>query len=169
MKWKWNYSLGKRNIDLLLTFKQLESHGCIISTVATNALVLKHQGISTHSTDSVFIVLNQFHAKRLTLQCTILETKIVFWRKWSSCSRVNKGHKVVPMIENIPMGWCKKDVTPLLTHWSDVFLALTHRYDGQMGRQTDNQAHMNVLIMNGSHHIHNKTYKLLSVVEYGNQ
>ena len=25
--------------------------------------------------------------------------------------------------------WCKKDVTPLLTHWSYVFLALTHRHD----------------------------------------
>ena len=29
----------------------------------------------------------------------------------------------------IYMGWCKKDVTPLLTHWSYVFLALTHWYD----------------------------------------
>ena len=28
----------------------------------------------------------------------------------------------------ISMGWCKKDVTPLLTHRSYVFLALTHRY-----------------------------------------
>ena len=28
----------------------------------------------------------------------------------------------------ILMGQCKKDVTPLLTHWSYVFLALTHRY-----------------------------------------
>ena len=27
------------------------------------------------------------------------------------------------------MGQCKKDVTPLLTHWSYIFLALTHRYD----------------------------------------
>ena len=27
----------------------------------------------------------------------------------------------------ISMGWCKKDVTPLLTHWCYVFLALTHR------------------------------------------
>ena len=26
-------------------------------------------------------------------------------------------------------GWCKKDVTPLLMHWSYVFLALTHRHD----------------------------------------
>ena len=28
----------------------------------------------------------------------------------------------------ISMGQCKKDITPLLTHWSNVFLALTHRY-----------------------------------------
>ena len=28
----------------------------------------------------------------------------------------------------ISMGYYKKDVTPLLTHWSYVFLALTHRY-----------------------------------------
>ena len=27
------------------------------------------------------------------------------------------------------MGLCKKDITPLLTHWSYVFLALTHRSD----------------------------------------
>ena len=26
------------------------------------------------------------------------------------------------------MGKCKKDITPLLTHWSYNFLALTHRY-----------------------------------------
>ena len=29
---------------------------------------------------------------------------------------------------DISIGWCKKDVTPLLTHWSYVFLALTHRF-----------------------------------------
>ena len=26
------------------------------------------------------------------------------------------------------MVWCKKDVSPLLTHWNYVFLALTHQY-----------------------------------------
>ena len=31
-------------------------------------------------------------------------------------------------ISSISMGKCKKDVTPSLTHWSYVFLALTHRY-----------------------------------------
>ena len=25
-------------------------------------------------------------------------------------------------------GWCKNDITPLLTHWSYVFLSLTHRF-----------------------------------------
>ena len=29
---------------------------------------------------------------------------------------------------NISIGYCKKDVTPLQTHWSSVFLALTHWY-----------------------------------------
>ena len=29
----------------------------------------------------------------------------------------------------IPMGVCKKDVTPLLTHWNYAFLALNHRYN----------------------------------------
>ena len=29
---------------------------------------------------------------------------------------------------HISMGWCKKDVTPLLTHWRYIFLALTHQY-----------------------------------------
>ena len=29
----------------------------------------------------------------------------------------------------ISMGLCKKDVTPLLTHWSYVFLALNPRYE----------------------------------------
>ena len=34
-----------------LTHKQQETHGCIASTVATDALVLKHQAISSNSAD----------------------------------------------------------------------------------------------------------------------
>ena len=30
--------------------------------------------------------------------------------------------------EHVSMGLCKKDITPLVTRWSYVFLALTHRY-----------------------------------------
>ena len=35
-------------------------------------------------------------------------------------------HFALPL--SISTGWCKKDVTPLLMHWSYIFLALTHRY-----------------------------------------
>ena len=34
-----------------LTHKHRETHGCVVSTVATDALVLKHQAISILSTD----------------------------------------------------------------------------------------------------------------------
>ena len=33
---------------------------------------------------------------------------------------------IIKVALTILMGYCKKDVTPLLTHWSYVFLALTH-------------------------------------------
>ena len=35
----------------LLTLKHRETHGCVVSTVATDALVLKHQAISIHNAD----------------------------------------------------------------------------------------------------------------------
>ena len=50
-----------------LTPKHRETHGCVVSTVATDALVLKHQVISIHNADYTFIVLDQFHIKDITL------------------------------------------------------------------------------------------------------
>ena len=35
----------------VLTLKHQETHGCVVSTVATDTLVLKHQAISILSTD----------------------------------------------------------------------------------------------------------------------
>ena len=35
----------------VLTLKHQETHGCVVSTVATDALVLKHQAISIHNAD----------------------------------------------------------------------------------------------------------------------
>ena len=46
----------------ILSHKQLETHGCGISSVSTNALVLKHQGISIHSAEQIISVF-QFHTK----------------------------------------------------------------------------------------------------------
>ena len=36
---------------IALTLKHRETHGCVVSTVATDALMLKHQAISILSTD----------------------------------------------------------------------------------------------------------------------
>ena len=52
-----------------------------VSTVATDALVLKHQAISIHNADWTFIVLDQFDIKISHLWCTTLENKIMFWKK----------------------------------------------------------------------------------------
>ena len=57
-KW-WPFCSGLS----VLTHKQLEMHGCKFRTFATDAMVLKHQAISTHTADYIFIVLEQFHVK----------------------------------------------------------------------------------------------------------
>ena len=43
-----------------LTPKQLELHGCILSTGATDTLVLKDQTISTHNADKMSLRLSSF-------------------------------------------------------------------------------------------------------------
>ena len=43
-------------INILLTPKQLEMHGCVPSTVAIDILVLKYQAISTHTAEQIFLV-----------------------------------------------------------------------------------------------------------------
>ena len=64
-----------------LTHKQLETHWCILSTVATDGLVLQHQAINSHGADQIFIVLDQFLTKLLHLQWKALENYIKFWEK----------------------------------------------------------------------------------------
>ena len=49
----------------MLTLKHRETHGCVASTVATDALVLKHQAISIHNADLTSIILEQFHIKNI--------------------------------------------------------------------------------------------------------
>ena len=60
---------------------QLEMQECILSTVATDALVLKHQAISIHSANLTFIVRGWFHTEILLLWVTILENKITWLKK----------------------------------------------------------------------------------------
>ena len=51
------------------------------STVATDVLVVKHQAISNHSADYIFVVLNQFQTEILHLYRITFENKIIFWKK----------------------------------------------------------------------------------------
>ena len=48
----------------VLTLKHWEMHGCVVSTVAADALVLKQQAISILSTDWTLNLLDQFHMKQ---------------------------------------------------------------------------------------------------------
>ena len=73
-----------------LTLKHQETHGCAVSTVATDALVLKHQAISIHNADWTFIVLDYFHVKISHLLGTTLQKK-TFLKKWSSRLGVKGG------------------------------------------------------------------------------
>ena len=61
-------------------FKQLEMHGCILSTVATDALVLKHQAISVDSTRYSFYLTSfiQHIAVINREQCLKIKSAMIF-------------------------------------------------------------------------------------------
>ena len=46
-----SFEIGLISLFSRLTLKHRETHVCVVSTVATDALVLKHQAISILSTD----------------------------------------------------------------------------------------------------------------------
>ena len=47
------FFLAFLNNEMLLTHEHLLTHGCALSTVATDALVLQNQGISAHNADQI--------------------------------------------------------------------------------------------------------------------
>ena len=56
---------------------------------------------------------------------------IIVYRYIVFCNGTCNAEFILGNIETyifILMGWWKKDVTPLLTHWSYVFLALSHQF-----------------------------------------
>ena len=76
----------------LLSPQQLKIHRYAVSIVATDALMLKHQAISNHSADKVFIVFDQFHTKTLHLMWTTSENCITFWKISPRYLRVKLDH-----------------------------------------------------------------------------
>ena len=62
---KWHlFCLGLN----VLTHKQLGTHGCVLSTVATDALVLNHLAMGMLHYEWISIVLDQFYTKILTFK-----------------------------------------------------------------------------------------------------
>ena len=69
------------SMAIKLTLKHQEAPAGVISTVATDALVLKHQAISTRSTDYEFMTWGSFTQEIYHLWETILKNIIPFWKK----------------------------------------------------------------------------------------
>ena len=63
----------------LILPSDLDIHGCVFSTVAADALVLKYRAVSIHSADKVFIVLGQFPMEILHSLWITLENETTFW------------------------------------------------------------------------------------------
>ena len=60
--------------------------------------------------------------------CCRLGLLLLYCCLWNWCRILIVTWSVIQLVTHILMGWCKKDLTPMLTHWSYVFLALTHWY-----------------------------------------
>ena len=54
-------------------------YGCVLSIVATDVLMLKHQDISIHPADQIPIALDQFQTKYYNFN------EITFWKKNYPC------------------------------------------------------------------------------------
>ena len=76
-----------------------------------------------------------FFVHRMMIDITVLQDgvaeewdKVTFYPFWNAFGRKTWIIRTIPQsfYINKLMGLCKKDITPLLIHWSYVFLALTH-------------------------------------------
>ena len=75
------------------------------------------------------VILAMYMHYRWTVPKTLMHTNVAQTQELG-CA-INIYHQTAPTdraLNIISMGKYKKDVTPLLTHWSYVILALTHRY-----------------------------------------
>ena len=82
--------------DGVLTHKQLELHGCVLSTVVTDALMLKHQAISIHSADLIFFFFRAVPCRSITVVVkNNKKNDITFWQKYPVVLGLRVGGKWV--------------------------------------------------------------------------
>ena len=116
----------------------------LVSTVDTEGLVLEQQDISSSSAVYTHVFPAVYGLKyrwaSLSYRYFLFHDNVNRQIIWVFVGYVNSMSKcdgddsinnfaITCIVYPISMGWCKKDVTPLLTHWSYIFLAPTHRYD----------------------------------------
>ena len=95
------------------------------------AIIWANAGISwnTNRISNIFIQENAFQNIVWKMAVILFRPQCVKCSTSLTYSDTNKTFYVeVCHCMWISLGWCKKDATPLLTHWSYVLLALTHRY-----------------------------------------
>ena len=89
---------------------------------------MRHSLLNNQQLDCLVIIVQALNKKLKTPYCWPFVTGI-------HCSSVDSPNKGIPIRNAFPchyviisMAYGKKDVTPLLTQWSYVFLALTHLF-----------------------------------------
>ena len=87
----WNnfYDLIYLSRFLSLTPKHMEMYGCVLRTVATDALVLKHQAIIIPSSDEILIVSDQFYTNIIYIFHEKNYKITLRFKKLPSCLSVN--------------------------------------------------------------------------------
>ena len=86
--------------------------------------------------DKILNITRMFHWLMKTQEQELYFIEVCSW--WSDWHTVfiHAGNGLASsQFLNRSIGQCKKDITPLLTHWSYVFLTLTHRDDNHDQRR----------------------------------
>ena len=66
--------------SFFLPINSWKKHGCILSIVATDALVLKHQAISVYSADWIFFSSGPFSYRNIAVTVNSIMNIIPFWK-----------------------------------------------------------------------------------------
>ena len=101
----------------IIVMKHLETHGCLVSTVATDAQVLKHSSMNIHSVGEICIVLHQFLTE--TSHCLRITLGKNYASKWTTKLFPDQINDIAALVVNY---------TPIHMCWRYNSLPINHRY-----------------------------------------
>ena len=85
----------------VFTHKQLEMHASVVNTVATDVLVLKHQAISIHSAEYIYLYIYSFNCSAASIEVKRAVQPIF---DWAAHSHLGKG-SMWPLKISICIQW----------------------------------------------------------------